>query len=154
MTIPVYPSYLPQILQSGYTLKTAPNMLRTQMSDGYTRQRVINSGKPASLSVTLSMSGTEYNNFMTWLNKNTAGGAGWFKINALTSDTANGAPGAQTVRIQNGEISAALTWRSETETRWKISLVLDLATAPLPLADAGSGSGDFEKIAVWKKIEE
>ena len=132
MTIPVYPSYLPQILQSGYTLKTAPNMLRTQMADGYTRQRVINSGKPASLSVTLSMSGTEYNNFMTWLNKNTAGGAGWFKINALTSDTANGAPGAQTVRIQNGEISAALAWRSRGETRWKISFTLDVATEQLP----------------------
>ena len=132
MTIPVYPSDLPQILQSGYTLKTAPNMLRTQMADGYTRQRVINSGKPASLSVTLSMSGTEYNNFMTWLNKNTAGGAGWFKINALTSDTANGAPGAQTVRIQNGEISAALAWRSGTETRWKISFTLDVAMEQLP----------------------
>ena len=132
MTIPVYPSYLPQILQSGYTLKTAPNMLRTQMADGCTRQRVINSGKPASLSVTLSMSGTEYNKFMTWLNKNTAGGAGWFKINALTSDTANGAPGSQTVRIQNGEISAALAWRSRTETRWKISFTLDVATEPLP----------------------
>ena len=154
MTIPVYPSYLPQILQSGYTLKTQPNMLRTQMADGYTRQRVINSGKPAELSVNMSMSGTEYNKFMTWLNKNTAGGAGWFKINALTSDTANGAPGSQTVRIQNGAISAALAWRSRTETRWKISFTLDVAVAPLPLADAGSGSGDFEKIAVWKKIEE
>lgn len=152
MAIAVYPSYLPQILQSGYTLKTAPNMLRTQMADGYTRQRVINSGKPAELSVNMSMSGTEYNNFMTWLNKNAAGGAGWFKINALTSETANGAPGPQTVRIQNGAISAALTWRSETETRWKISFTLDVAVAPLPLADAGSG--DFEKIAVWKKIEE
>lgn len=49
-----------------------------------------------------------------------------------------------------------LAWRSENETRWKISFTLDVAVAPLPLADAGSGSGsgDFEKIAVWKKIEE
>lgn len=155
MAIAVYPSYLPQILQSGYTLKTAPNMLRTQMADGYTRQRVINSGKPAELSVNISMSGAEYNAFVSWLNKNTAGGAGWFKINALTSDTSNGAPESQTVRIQNGAISAALTWRSETETRWKISFTLDVAVAPLPLAeDAGSGSGEFEQIAVWKKIEE
>lgn len=155
MAIAVYPSYLPQILQSGYTLKTAPNMLRTQMADGYTRQRVINSGKPAELTVSMSMSGAEYNAFMSWLNKNTAGGAGWFKINALTSDTSNGAPESQTVRIQNGAISAALTWRSETETRWKISFMLDVAVAPLPLAeDAGSGSGEFEQIAVWKKIEE
>ena len=61
-----------------------------------------------------------------------AGGAGWFKINALTSDTANGAPGAQTVRIQNGEISAALAWRSRAETRWKISFTLDVATGQLP----------------------
>ena len=155
MTIPVYPSYLPQILQSGYTLKTAPNMLRTQMADGYTRQRVINIGKPAELSVNMSMSGTEYNAFTDWINRNAAGGAGWFKINALTSDTANGAPGPQTVRIQNGAISAALAWRSRTETRWKISFTLDVAL-PLPEgADAGSGSGgEFEQIAVWKKIEE
>lgn len=152
MAISVYPSYLPGFLQSGYSLKTQPNMLRTQMSDGYTRQRVINSGKPAELSVNMSMSGAEYNAFISWINKNAAGGAGWFKINALTSDTANGAPGLQTVRIQNGAISAALTWRSNTETRWKISFTLDVAVAPLPLADAGSG--DFEKIAVWKKIEE
>ena len=153
MAIAVYPSYLPGFLQSGYSLKTQPNMLRTQMADGYTRQRVINSGKPAELSVNMSMSGAEYNAFTNWINKNAAGGAGWFKINALTSDTANGAPGSQTVRIQNGAISAALTWRSNTETRWKISFILDLATAPLPLAE-DSGSGDFEKIAVWKKIEE
>ena len=155
MTIPVYPSYLPGFLQSGYSLKTQPNMLRTQMADGYTRQRVINSGKPAELTVSMSMSGAEYNAFMSWINKNAAGGAGWFKINALTSDTSNGAPESQTVRIQNGAISAALTWRSETETRWKISFTLDVAVAPLPLADEVSGSGgEFEQIAVWKKIEE
>lgn len=132
MTIPVYPSYLPQILQSGYTLKTAPNILRTQMADGYTRQRVINSGKPASLSVTLSMSGTEYNNFMTWLNKNTAGGAGWFMLPVLTAEASNSGPQYKTVRIQNGEISAALSWRSDTGSRWKISFTLDVATELLP----------------------
>lgn len=145
MTIPVYPPDLPQILQSGYTLKTAPNMLRTQMADGYTRQRVINSGKPAELSVNMSMSGTEYNNFMTWLNKNTAGGAGWFMAPVVSSETGNKKPQYQTVRIQNGAISAALTWRSNTETRWKISFVLDLATAPLPEADAGGSNDGSDK---------
>lgn len=145
MTIPVYPSYLPQILQSGYTLKTAPNMLRTQMADGYTRQRVINSGKPAELTVSMSMSGAEYNAFTDWINKNAAGGAGWFMAPVLSSDTGDKEPQYQTVRIQNGAISAALTWRSETETRWKINFVLDLATAPLPEADAGSDNTGSDK---------
>ena len=155
MTIPAYPLYLPQILQSGYTLKTAPNMLRTQMADGYTRQRVINSGKPAELTVNMSMSGAEYNDFTDWINNNAAGGAGWFIAPVLSSDTGNREPQYRTVRIQNGAISAALSWRSETETRWKISFTLDVAVAPLPLAeDAGSGSSDFETIAAWKKIEE
>lgn len=156
MAIAVYPSYLPGFLQSGYSLKTQPNMLRTQMADGYTRQRVINSGKPAELTVNMSMSGAEYNAFTDWINKNAAGGAGWFKAPVLSSDTGDKEPQYQAVRIQNGAISAALTWRSRTETRWKISFTLDVAVAPLPLADAGSGSGsgDFEKIAVWKKIEE
>lgn len=155
MTIPAYPLYLPQILQSGYTLKTAPNMLRTQMADGYTRQRVINSGKPAELTVNMSMSGAEYNDFTDWINKNAAGGAGWFIAPVLSSDTGNREPQYRTVRIQNGAISAALSWKSENETRWKISFTLDVAVAPLPLADAGSVSvSDFETIAVWKKIEE
>lgn len=154
MAIAVYPSYLPQILQSGYTLKTQPNMLRTQMSDGYTRQRVINSGKPAELSVNMSMSGAEYNAFTDWINRNAAGGAGWFKINALTSDTANGAPGLQTVRIQNGAISAALTWRSSTETRWKISFTLDVAVAPLPEAESSGTDSGLGEIANWEKIED
>lgn len=155
MAIADYPSYLPQILQSGYTLKTAPNMLRTQMADGYTRQRVINSGKPAELTVNMSMSGKDYNNFTKWLNQNTQGGAGWFRAPVLSSDTGDNEPQYQTVRIQNGAISAALTWKSENETRWKISFTLDVAVAPLPLADAGSVSvSDFETIAVWKKIEE
>lgn len=155
MAIAVYPSYLPGFLQSGYSLKTQPNMLRTQMADGYTRQRVINSGKPAELTVNLSMSGAEYDAFTDWINKNAAGGAGWFMAPVLSSDTGNKEPQYRTVRIQNGAISAALSWRSETETRWKISFTLDLAVAPLPLADDGSGcSGDFETIAVWKKIEE
>ena len=157
MAIAVYPSYLPGFLQSGYSLKTQPNMLRTQMADGYTRQRVINSGKPAELTVNMSMSGAEYNAFTDWINKNAAGGAGWFMAPVLSSNTGNKEPQYQTVRIQNGAISAALTWRSETETRWKISFTLDVATEPLPLADAGSGSvsvSDFETIAVWKKIEE
>ena len=126
MTIPVYPSDLPQILQSGYTLKTAPNMLRTQMADGCTRQRVINSGKPASLSVNINMSGKDYNKFMQWLN------AGWFMIPILTDGASNGGPQYKTVRIQNGEISAALSWRSDTGSRWKISFTLDVATEPLP----------------------
>ena len=114
MAIAVYPSYLPGFLQSGYSLKTQPNMLRTQMSDGYTRQRVINSGKPAELSVSMSMSGAEYNAFMSWINKNAAGGAGWFMAPVLSSETGDKEPQYQTVRIQNGAISAALTWRSET----------------------------------------
>lgn len=145
MAIAVYPSYLPGFLQSGYSLKTQPNMLRTQMSDGYTRQRVINSGKPAELTVNMSMSGAEYNAFTDWINKNAAGGVGWFMAPVLSSDTGDKEPQYQTVRIQNGAISAALTWRSETETRWKINFVLDIATAPLPEADAGGDNAESDK---------
>ena len=145
MAIAVYPSYLPGFLQSGYGLKTQPNMLRTQMADGYTRQRVINSGKPAELTVNMSMSGAEYNAFMSWINKNAAGGAGWFMAPVLSSDTGDKEPQYQAVRIQNGAISAALNWKSETETRWKINFILDLATAPLPEADAGSNNAGSDK---------
>ena len=154
MAIAVYPAYVPGFLQSGYSLKTQPNMLRTQMSDGYTRQRVINSGKPAELSVTLSMSGAEYNAFTDWINKNAAGGAGWFMAPVLSSDTGDKEPQYQTVRIQNGAISAALAWRSNTETRWKISFTLDVAVAPLPEAESSGTDSGLGEIANWEKIED
>lgn len=37
-----FPISLPKPQQNGYARKYEPNMLRTQMSDGYVRQRLIN----------------------------------------------------------------------------------------------------------------
>ena len=134
MSIPVYPSTLPGLLQSGYTLKSQPNVLRTQMADGYQRQRVVNRDKPGTLAVSLSLSGNEYTEFVTWINKNAKKGAGWFMAPILSQNSGDN-PQYQTVRIQNGEISAALQWRSGNETRWKITLNLDVALAPIPAAE-------------------
>ena len=48
-----YPAELPLPLQSGYTSQHRPNMIRTQMADGYTRQRLINQGAPDTVQAQL-----------------------------------------------------------------------------------------------------
>ena len=64
------PINLPKPQQSGYTRKFAPNMLRTQMSDGYVRQRLINQGTPDSVSVTWLFNSEEYSEFLAWYKGN------------------------------------------------------------------------------------
>ena len=48
-----YPKTLPKFLQSGYTLKRSPNVLRTTMTNGTVRQRLLSKDAPHTLSVTL-----------------------------------------------------------------------------------------------------
>ena len=50
-----YPSSLPRALQSGYVTRHKPNILRTQMADGYTRQRLINQGAPDIVNVNICL---------------------------------------------------------------------------------------------------
>ena len=61
-----YPNTLPKFLQSSYSLKRSPSVIRTTMTNGTVRQRLLSVDAPHTLSVNL-----QFNNitdYQTWLN--------------------------------------------------------------------------------------
>lgn len=122
-----YPHDLPKALQSGYTAKHKPNMLRTQMSDGYVRQRLVNQGAPDTLSVQMIMTELEYRTLIEWYKADIQCGASWFVMPVLSVDSDQHIQ-YRYVRIQNGEISASVVSTNPTEgTIYRVSMNLDVS---------------------------
>ena len=128
-----FPSLLPKPLQSGYSRKYQPNMLRTQMSDGYVRQRLVNQGAPDSLSVTWMFTAAEFQEFLNWFKGNIHCGADWF-VCPLLNNTANSVT-YQYVRIQKGAFTQALVFRNDETAMHKVSCTLDVSNT---VVDDGS----------------
>ena len=122
-----FPSGMPKALQSGYTSKHSPNILRTQMSDGYCRQRLVNQGAPDTVSVSFVVTETQYRDFLQWFKADIQCGASWFVIPLLSTE------GSQSIayryaRIQNGEVTAAVISTNPTQgTIYKVSMTLDVS---------------------------
>lgn len=122
-----FPASMPKALQSGYTSKHSPNILRTQMSDGYCRQRLVNQGAPDTVSVSFVVSETQYRDFLQWFKADIQCGAAWFVIPLLSTE------GSQSIayryaRIQNGEVTAAVVSTNPTQgTIYKVSMTLDVS---------------------------
>lgn len=130
-----FPSGMPKPLQSGYTSKHSPNILRTQMSDGYARQRLVNQGAPDTVSVSFVVSEVQYRDFLSWFKADIQCGASWFVIPLLSTE------GSQSIayryaRIQNGEVTAAVISTNPTQgTIYKVSMTLDVSNT---VVDDGS----------------
>lgn len=130
-----FPASMPKPLQSGYTSKHAPNILRTQMSDGYCRQRLVNQGAPDTVSVSFVISETQYRDFLQWFKADIQCGASWFVIPLLSTE------GSQSIayryaRIQNGEVNAAVISTNQNQgTIYKVSMTLDVSNT---VVDDGS----------------
>ena len=130
-----FPASMPKPLQSGYTSKHSPNILRTQMSDGYCRQRLVNQGAPDTVSVSFVVSETQYRDFLQWFKADIQCGAAWFVIPLLSTE------GSQSIayryaRIQNGEVTAAVISTNTTQgTIYKVSMTLDVSNT---VVDDGS----------------
>ena len=122
-----FPAGMPKPLQSGYTSKHSPNILRTQMSDGYCRQRLVNQGAPDTVSVSFVVTETQYRDFLSWFKADIQCGASWFVIPLLSTE------GSQSIsyryaRIQNGEVTAAVISTNPTQgTIYKVSMTLDVS---------------------------
>ena len=130
-----FPASMPKALQSGYTSKHAPNILRTQMSDGYCRQRLVNQGAPDTVSVSFVVSETQYRDFLSWFKADIQCGASWFVIPLLSVD-ANQSIAYRYARIQNGEVTAAVVSTNPTQgTIYKVSMTLDVSNT---VVDDGS----------------
>lgn len=124
-----YPAALPRPLQTGYAIKHKSNMLRTQMSDGYVRQRLVNQGAPDSLSVQMIMTELEYRTLLEWYKADIQCGASWFVMPLLSVDIDSDQHiQYRYVRIQNGEIDASVVSTNATEgTIYRVSMNLDVS---------------------------
>lgn len=134
-----YPNSLPRPLQTGYTIKHKANMLRTQMSDGYVRQRLVNQGAPDTLSVQMIMTELEYKTLIEWYKADIQCGADWFVMPLLSVDTDQHIQ-YRYVRIQGGEIDASVVSTNQTEgTIYRVSMTLDVSNT---VVDDGSWDPD------------
>ena len=122
-----YPSNMPKPLQSGYTAKHRPNILRTEMADGYARQRLVNQGAPDSLQVQILLPEALYREFLQWYKGDIESGAAWFVMPLLReNDTGTGPLEYRYVRIQSGEFTAAVvSTGGVVGTIYRLSMTLD-----------------------------
>lgn len=130
-----YPMTLPRPLQSGYTTKHKPNMLRTAMADGYTRQRLVNQGAPDTVTIGICLTESQYRTFLTWYKSEIRSGQDWF-IMPLLSTEEDSAIQYKYVRIQNGEVNAALqSTGAKVGSIYKLTMTLDVSNT---IVDDGS----------------
>ena len=131
-----YPAELPLPLQSGYTSQHRPNMIRTQMADGYTRQRLINQGAPDTVQVQLIIDESQYRDMLTWYKADIRSGQDWFVMPLLRESAGDSATEYRCVRMQGGEFSAAVvSTNPHRGTIYRISLTLDVSNT---IVDDGS----------------
>lgn len=120
-----YPSNLPKPLQSGYTAKHRGNILRTQMADGYARQRLVNQGAPDELQIQILLPEGLYREFLQWYKGDIQSGAEWYVMPLLATEGDN-AIQYRYVRIQNGEFTAAVVSTNATlGTIYRLTMTLD-----------------------------
>ena len=159
-----YPSHLPYPMQSGYAVKHRPNMLRTQMSDGYTRQRLVNQGAPDQVNATLLLTAAKYRELLQWYKGDIQSGASWFVMPLLSVDEDQELQ-YRYVRLQNGTLDAKLISTSQLHgSIYQVSITLDASNTVvddgswedhyLPTADDGSAQGEFIAIPTADIIDD
>ena len=139
-----YPADLPRPLQSGYAAKHKPNMLRTAMADGYTRQRLVNQGAPDQVSVQLLLTEEQYCELLRWYKGDIQSGASWFVMPMLRVE-GDQAIQYRYVRIQNGELTATLvSTGAAVGSIYRIAFSLDASNT---VVDDGSWNGHYTPTA-------
>ena len=124
-----YPKTLPKFLQSGYSLKRTPSVIRTTMTNGTVRQRLLSKDAPHVLTATLQFNNlSDYQTFVAFYQNHINFGVDWFIapiLNDRTDDDQNQII-ARKVRIQNGSITEQLQFRNNVGACYKISMTLDV----------------------------
>lgn len=121
-----YPKTLPIALQTSYNVKYAPSVLRTTMTDGTVRQRLLNTGAPSTISCTIAInSNADYKTFTDFLASIKAG-AEWFVMPVLNEDSDDiTATTCRLVRLQSGKYTSSLQFYDGLKTVRHITLTLD-----------------------------
>ena len=124
-----YPKTLPMFLQSGYSLKRTPSVIRTTMTNGTVRQRLLSKDAPHVLTATLQFNNlSDYQTWVAFYQNHINFGVDWFIapiLNDRTDDDQNQII-ARKVRIQNGSITEQLQFRNNVGACYKISMTLDV----------------------------
>ena len=117
--------------------KHAPNMLRTAMADGYTRQRLVNQGAPDTVTVTILLRDADYRKLIQWYKSDIRSGQDWFIMPLLAVDSEiEGDLQYRYVRIQNGLINASLvTTSAQARSIYRVTMTLDVSNT---IIDDGS----------------
>lgn len=143
-----YPSEFPKPLQSGYSSKHRPNMLRTSMSDGYVRQRLVNQGAPDTLSIQIMLNENQYKEFVSWYKGDIQCGASWFVMPLLAVDT-EGSIQYRYVRIQNGEFTASVVTTSPSDgTIYRLNMTLDVSNTVVDDGSWQNGASSSDDVIV------
>ena len=143
-----YPQDLPKALQSGYTAKHKPNMLRTAMADGYVRQRLVNQGAPDTVSAQIMMTESQYREFLEWYKGDIQCGASWF-VMPLLSTEGDQSIQYKYVRIQNGEVNAAVvTTNVRDGTIYRLTMTLDVSNTVVDDGTWQGGGGSSDDVIV------
>lgn len=126
MTYNYYPKNLPLALQSGYSMSYKPAILRTTMTDGTVRQRLLNVGANAELKCSIMFGNqTEYNEFLQFY-KSINYGADWFVMPVVNeSATSDNNINYRLVRLQSGKYSSSLVFNNGNIVR-KITITCDV----------------------------
>lgn len=125
MTVHYYPKNLKLPLQSGYSIKYKPSVLRTTMTDGTVRQRLLNVGANATLNCSLLLlKQNEYIEFIDFY-KSINYGTEWFVMPVINEKNTEGHINYRLVRMQNGSFNTTLQFFNG-ETCRKVELVLDI----------------------------
>ena len=116
-----YPLDLPLPLQSGYSIKRAPSVIRTSMTDGSVFQRRMRKYAPMTANVTISLQGERKAEFDKFIAK-CEDGASWFVMPLLMGTKIE----PRKVRIQSGKTNENLQFRSDGGALWQVALTLDV----------------------------
>lgn len=126
MSYNYYPKTLPLALQSGYSMSYKPAILRTTMTDGTIKQRLLNVGANSELKCSIMFRNqAEYNEFVQFY-KNINYGADWFVMPVVNeSATTDKNINYRLVRIQSGKYSSSLVFNNGNMVR-KITITCDV----------------------------
>lgn len=120
-------------------------MVRTQMADGYARQRLVNQGAPDQVSVTLLLTASQYREALRWYKADIQSGASWFVMPLLSTDEDQEIQ-YRYVRIQSGGLDAKLISTSATlGSLYQVSMTLDASNT---VVDDGSWDEHYQPTTV------
>ena len=123
-----YPLYkllkIPTPLQQGYSQDIEPLVLRSKMTDGSIRQRLLNPCTPNTITCTVQFTSEEFKLFKAFYEEQLDYGSGWFVMPLLDMETNQ--IDKKLVRIQDGKLSVKLMFRNNNTSVYQITLKLDV----------------------------